>query len=161
MIPTEQVERFGSLVPSWPWKSFPLPPRDALEAAWGLHCLEINIEAFTALSKNYFLQAARRQQAEVTDSLSILEKRGFHKDRKRAMKAALRELHQRLDFLNAQMTLLNAAYPPERSAFGERMQQAARDFEAAKLNGIHFADAASYSSMAASMQIKNTAGTSY
>lgn len=107
------LDRFRELVPSWPWATFPTPPRMICEVSDAVTWCGNYVSLFAERQQPESLAEARSWHRVMIDRVMLLKSVGYHKDRKRAIKRALKELVPRIDFLNAQMTLLNAAYPAQ------------------------------------------------
>lgn len=146
------LDRFRELVPSWPWSDFPKPPDCVLELVEAVVCLRDLIAEFSETGNQDILNHARTNQKLIADANSRLGKFGFYKDRKRTIRKTRKQLQPTIDLLNAQMTLLNAAYPPQ-PTFAERMKVAAIDFSAAQRHHFYITTR--------DLIIKTDAGTSY
>lgn len=143
------LDCFRELVPSWPWKDFPKPPACVLELVDAIGSLRDLIAVFADTGNLATLQHARINQAQIADAFSRLGKFGFYKDRKRTIRRTRKDLKPIIDLLEAQMALLNAAYPPT-LPHSPRSKMPA-------LVGDEFSATAGY----AIASIKNAAGTSY
>ncbi len=137
------------LVPSWPWNDFPKPPACVLELVDAIGTMQDLIARFAETGDHTILDRARNTQALMNKADNQLGKSGFYKDRKRTIRKTRKGLRATIDLLNAQMKLLDAAYPPEQKTYRRfptktTYDQFAADWDAAK-----------------AASLKNAAGTSY